>query len=100
MARLLHVLLVAWLLLALPLAQHDAQAHALGHAIDLDMPAESCPDHSLYTPFAAALGSHGHGLPLAVCDGAGIAHRGCVDATLAPPAAYLSRAPPASPALA
>ena len=103
MLRFLHCFAAAWLVLALPLGQHEALLHALGHAMhegaaQEQAPApEKCPDHSLYTAFAGALGSAPH--CIAALDGGGAleAHRDSPDAALAPRSPYRSRAPPATP---
>lgn len=99
MLRLLHAFLAAWLLIAMPLAQHGAQLHALGHAMDDGTPAEGCPDHSLYTPFAGTLGCGGSLLPAAAPRVVEIDARAPGEPAFAPRPAYRSRAPPAAPAL-
>ena len=57
MTRFLPLLLAAWLVLGLPLGHQQALLHALDHATDDGTVQEQCPDHSLYTPFASAVGS-------------------------------------------
>ena len=99
MLRLLHAFLAAWLLIAMPLAQHGAQLHALGHAMDDGTPAEGCPDHSLYTPFAGTLGCGGALLPEAAPPAVRIDAPAAAQPSSAPRPAYRSRAPPAAPAL-
>ena len=97
MARFLHLLLAAWLVIGLPLGHHEALLHALDHAIDDGTAPEKCPDHSLYTPFAGAVGSSVD-CRLAAGSGAqAIALPIHADAPAAPPAAYHSRAPPVLP---
>jgi hypothetical protein len=97
MTRFLQLLLAAWLVIGLPLGQHQALLHALDHAIDDGTAQEKCPDHSLYTPFASAVGSAidcrlepDHG-------GQAIALPVRANAPASPAAAYHSRAPPALP---
>ena len=104
MTRLLHVVLAAWLVLALPFAQHEAQLHALAHATDDAGPGgkapgpEKCPDHSLFTPFAGTVGSTGTCV-LAVSGGAAdFTAPHTPVASAGAPLAYFSRAPPIAPA--
>ena len=104
MSRLLHVVLAAWLVLALPFGQHGALVHALGHATDEagsggKAPGpEQCIDHSLYTPFAGAVGSAVACMPIVSQGAAVITSVDSSAATAGAPHAYLSRAPPAAPA--
>jgi hypothetical protein len=102
--RFLNAFFAAWLLLALPLGQHQALLHALGHASDdagsgdkAPNPDKKCAEHSLYTAFAGAIGS-GTGCIAAF---AAAATR-FDDSQIVVVAAdarhdYLSRAPPATP---
>jgi hypothetical protein len=93
--RFLHLLLAAWLVLGLPLGHQQALLHALDHAIDDGTVQEDCPDHSLYTPFASALGSAVDCKSVAPEAPQAIASPIRADAPAAPRASYHSRAPPA-----
>jgi hypothetical protein len=104
--RLLHVVFAAWLLLAFPLAQQQALLHGLHHATAPDDAGgppptpESCPDHSLFTPFAGAASTPSHDTPaIDACIVAAFA-AAPRPAPQASPSPYHSRAPPAPPDLA
>ena len=101
MRGLLHLFLVGWLAAAFGLGQQAAALHALGHAVEEagerqdSAPApEKCPDHSLFTSFAAALGVDAYA-PAIAPTGATRPAPQHVGAPPAPPRlAFLSRAPP------
>ena len=97
MARLLQLVLAAWLVLAFPMAQQQAMLHALGHAVDPATPAEKCPDHSWYAPFAGAVGCGAPAAPSLAAETALDAPRIEQSAATRAPSPYRSRAPPAAP---
>lgn len=97
MTRFLHLLLAAWLVIGLPLGQHQALLHALDHAIDDGTAQEKCTEHSLYTPFAGAVGSAIDCKHQPEKSGQAIALPIRPDAPAAPAASYHSRAPPVLP---
>jgi len=97
MSRLLRLFFAAWLLLGLPLGQHQALLHALDHAIDQGAPQEKCAEHSLYTAFVGGVASSGYDVPAVRLHAPPIEDRERPAASLAPRTPYLSRAPPASP---
>ena len=105
MARVFHAFAALWLLLALPIAQEQALLHALAHAAiqPADEPApspEQCPDHALFVPFAAAVGSTSSAAPSIEACATVIASDPAASVLQGPPSPYLSRAPPASPHIA
>jgi len=100
MKRLNRFFLACALALAFLLGQQAAALHALGHAADAlsqneSTPAPSkCADHSLFSTFAAALGSKAPVAPFV----AAVSQVGTTplhtSAALAPRFSFLSRAPP------
>ena len=105
MLRFLNVFLAAWLLLALPLGQHEALLHALGHAADdrgagekAPSPDKKCEEHSLYTAFAGALGSSAACIPVDAAASTRIAETRAGIVAADARHHYLSQAPPAAPA--
>ena len=98
MPRLLQLIFAAWLLVGLPLGQHQALLHALDHAVDHGTPQEKCAEHSLYTAFAGGAASTGCGIPATPLHPAGAMELAPAAVSLAPRSAYLSRAPPPPPA--
>lgn len=106
MSMPVRLLVAAWLALAFPLGQQQALLHALDHAAsqgagndEAPVP-EKCADHSLYVPFAGALGACSQASPPAPACNASIASRDAPCAPLPGASPYRSRAPPAPPAFA